>query len=293
MNNRPLPLQTLRAFEAAARTLSFTVAAQELNLSQSAISQQIKLLEDSLNTPLFIRLTRKLELTSEGLYLAAKVTQSISQLDLCASELINREEKDSLIIVATPSINSQWLISKLPHFRKSFPHINLSVFEGNSAIDMKRYNADIGLFYGQENWLEYDVLELHKDVLFPVCCPNLMALKNLTIPADIQSCQLLGDADLDYNHWNEWLKLANLEPILSSREISFDNMSHMISAAKQGQGIALVRSLLVAQELSEASLIKLFDIEYTPDFATFLVKNNHPNNKQQVTLFEHWIASCL
>ena len=263
MNNRALPLQTLRAFEASARTLSFTIAAKELNLSQSAISQQIKLLEDSLNTSLFIRLTRKLELTVEGHYLASNVTQSIAQLDLCASELINREEKDNLIIVATPSINAQWLINKLQHFRERYPHINLSVFEGNSTNDMKQYHADIGLFYGEANGLEYDVVKLHQDVLFPVCCPNLMAQKKLTIPTDVQNHQLLGDADSKHNHWNDWLKLAKLEPVLSNSEVNFDNMSHMISAAKQGQGIALVRDLLVTQELSNASLVRLFDIEYS------------------------------
>jgi len=293
MNNRPLPLQTLRAFEASARKLSFTLAAQELNLSQSAISQQIKLLEDSLNTPLFKRLTRKIELTKEGHYLAEKVTKSIMLLDNCAHELINRESKNELIIVATPSINAQWLINKLQYFRIKFPHINLTVFEGNSTNDMKQFNADIGLFYGEVNELEFDVIELHKDVLYPVCCPSLIIQKNLKIPADIQNCQLLGDADLEFNHWNKWLKLAELQPVLSGSETNFDNMSHMISAAKQGQGIALVRDLLVTQELSDTSLIRLFDIEYVPNFATFLIKNKQAKNKEQIAFFEQWISSCF
>jgi len=289
MNQRPLPLQTLRAFAAAARTLSFTLAAKELNLSQSAISQQIKLLEDNLSVKLFTRLTRKLELTKEGHFFYVKVIESISQLDSSANELLNYKSRSELIIVATASINTQWLIDKLYLFRNSFPHINISVFEGNSPDDMKKYNADIGLFYGTGKWLEYEVIKVYQDVFFPVCTSKYMKHNKIEVVADLAKKQLLGDADNEFNHWDDWFSIAKIQPKINDSKINYDNMSHMISAAKQGQGIALVRDFLVKKELEQSTLVRLFDIEYTPLHATFLLKNNKGKKKELITSFESWL----
>ncbi len=293
MKNHPLPLQTLRAFEASARTLSFTLAARELNLSQSAISQQIKRLEDHLNRLLFVRLTRQLELTKEGEYFFAKVSQSIRQIDHCAKELINRKNEQDLTIVATPSINAQWLVRKLQKFRALFPQIKLSVYEGISPLDINQYKADVGLFYGDSRATDYEIHELYHDVLFPVSNRTLIKKHALKTPSDLQSCQLLTDADSTYNHWSEWFHLAKLQTFLSSNEINFDNMSHMISAAKQGQGVALVRDKLVEQELAEGSLVRLFDIEFQPPFKTFLAVNKNSFNKESVNFFKEWLTACF
>ncbi|MDQ7051236.1 MAG: LysR substrate-binding domain-containing protein [Enterobacterales bacterium] len=297
MTRQSLPLQTLRAFEAAARTLSFTLAAKELNLSQSAISQQIKLLEQRLCTPLFLRLTRKLELTAEGRKFAKDVNQSLARLDQSANQLIQGKKGDLLTICATASINSQWLVHQLQFFRQSYPQIKLRVFEGNDVAAMKQANADIGLFYATPDWGSYQSLKLHQDVLFPVCSVQYKKQNNLIREMDILGLQCLEDADPHFKHWDDWFGLAGLKldrlTNKKAQSIQFDNMSHMIAAAKQSQGIALVRDLLVIQELSQGSLVRLSETQFLPHYATYLVKSKKLENSQLIQLFEEWILQMI
>ena len=293
MKNRPIPLQTLHAFEAAARHLSFTRAADELNLSQSAISQQIQALEHALDAKLFVRMTRKLVLTKQGDVFSQEVRNALKILDDARNNLFSDKKHKRLSIVSTPSISSQWLIPNLQHFRLLYPDIEISIYQGEHPATMEEYEADIGIFYGMGHWKNRQAIKIYQDRVFPVCDPCLLTGKEIKNINDIFNFTLLSDAEDKHDHWQEWFDAAGKHDQPIKTGINFDNMGSMISAALQGQGIALVRDILVAEELGNGSLIRLFDIEYIPPYATYFLRNNKRKNKVPVDNFYNWITTML
>lgn len=293
MKNRPIPLQTLHAFEAAARHLSFTRAADELNLSQSAISQQIQALEHALELKLFVRMTRKLVLTKQGDVFSQEVRNALKMLDDARNNLSSDKKHKRLSIVSTPSISSQWLIPNLQHFRLLYPDIEISIYQGEHPAAMEEYEADIGIFYGMGHWKNRQVTKIYQDCIFPVCHPDLLKNSEMKSINEIFNFTLLSDAEEKHDHWQEWFDVAGKHDQPIKTGINFDNMGSMISAALQEQGVALVRDLLVAEELENGSLIRLFDIEYAPPYATYFLRSSNSKNKVLVDIFYKWIKAML
>jgi len=293
MKNKPIPLQTLHAFEAAARHLSFTRAADELNLSQSAISQQIQVLEHALELKLFVRMTRKLVLTKEGAMFSQEVRNAIKILDNARNKLFSDQNHQHLTIVSTASISSKWLINNLQHFRLLYPDIELSIYQGEHPSTMEEFDADIGIFYGNGHWKNWQATKIHQDRLFPVCHRNFLEINNIESINEMFDHTLLSDADKKHNHWKAWFETAGGYDQSISTGINFDNMGNMISAACQEQGIALVRDLLVKDELANGKLVRLFDIDFAPPFATYFIRRNKNNNNTIVDIFYEWITTLL
>lgn len=293
MKRRSIPLQTLHAFEATARHLSFTKAANELNLSQSAVSQQIQTLEYAVGVKLFVRMTRKIMLTKKGELFSREVRKSLELLDNAQDNLFPPQDGKQLSIVSTPSISSQWLIHKLPHFRQLHPDIEISIYQGEQPEMMAVYDADIGIFYGKGNWKKKQATKIYQDSLFPVCHPDLVRGGKLQNISDIYRFTLLSDAETKHNHWKAWFAAAGVPDQPISGGINFDNMSHMISAACQGQGVALVRDLLVEEELGNGRLLRLFNTAYTPPYATYFIRGSERGNTELINTFYSWMAQKL
>jgi LysR family glycine cleavage system transcriptional activator len=284
------PLQTLRAFEASARLASFTAAARELNVTQSAVSQQIQLLEDSLGKPLFERLTRRLVLTHAGELYAPTVRQALDMIGEVTDHVRGEARLSDLSIAVIPSLSTRWLVTRLPRFRARHPDIELAVFPAIEPSEIHDCGADLGILYGSGRWRGFRSEELAKETVFPVCSPDLLSPGTCTVD-DIFAFTLLRDADVKHEYWPSWLAAAGAKKHLVAKGPRFDNLSDMITASVEGQGIALVRGLLVADDLRSGRLVRLFATEVQARYAYHLVWSKTERNRIAGLAFRDWIIT--
>jgi LysR family glycine cleavage system transcriptional activator len=282
------PLQTLRAFEAAARHGSFTAAARELNITQSAVSQQIQLLEEALGKSLFDRMTRRLALTHEGEIFAPTVHQALDMIGEVTDHLQGEARASDLSVGVIPSLSTRWLVSRLPGFRKRHPDIDLAVFPAIEPADIQECGADLGILYGSGRWRGFRSEELSGETIFPVCSPDLASPGSCKVD-DLFAFTLLRDADVKHEYWPVWLAAAGARQRMVTSGPRFDNLSDMITAAIEAQGIALVRGLLVADDLRSGRLVRLFDREVPARYAYHLVWSKAPRNRIAGLAFRDWI----
>ncbi len=283
------PLQTLRAFEAAARLRSFTAAARELNITQSAVSQQVQLLEESLGKTLFDRLTRRLALTRAGELFAPTVRQALEMIAEVTGHVCADAPASDLSLAVIPSLSTRWLVARLPRFRGRHPDIDLALFPAIEASEIQECGADLGILYGTGRWRGFRSEELLRETIFPVCSPDLLAASFRHVD-DIFGCTLLRDADVKHEYWPAWLAAAGTRKRVVTQGPRFDSLSDMIAAAIDGQGIALVRGLLVADDLKVGRLVKPFKTEIPSRYAYHLVWSKTPRNRTAALAFREWIT---
>jgi len=281
------PMQTLRAFEAAARLLSFTAAAAELNITQSAISQQIRLLEQELGAKLFDRRTRRLVLTRSGVRFAAATKRAITLVAEAAHEIGHARRVSELAIAAIPSFASRWLVPRLPDFQKRHPIIEVSVFPAFEPHEIELSDADLGILLGDGTWRGYRTEKLATEMVFPVCRPEMAA--KLKHPDDLFAHTLLRDADARHEYWPDWLAVAGTQRQSVTRGPRYDNLSDMVAAVLDGQGIGLVRSAVAAAELEAGRLVRPFAIEVPARYALYLVWAKRPANRAAAVAFRDWL----
>jgi LysR family glycine cleavage system transcriptional activator len=283
------PLQTLRAFEAAARLGSFTAAAGELNITQSAVSQQVQLLEEALDRKLFDRLTRRLVLTRAGELFAPTVRQALDMIAEVTDHVRGDSGAGALSIAVIPSLSTRWLVARLPRFRQRHPGIDLAIFPALEPAELQPCGADLGILYGSGRWRGFRSEELFRESIFPVCSPDLELPATAAVD-DIFRVTLLRDADVKHEYWPSWLAAAGARKRIVTRGPRFDSLSDMITAAIDGQGIALVRGLLVADELRKGRLVKPFPIEVPARYAYHLVWSKTTRNRIASLAFRDWIV---
>lgn len=283
------PLQTLRAFEAAARHRSFTAAARELNITQSAVSQQVQLLEDALGKTLFDRLTRRLALTHAGELYAPTVRQALDMIAEVTDHVRGDAPSRDLSLAVIPSLSTRWLVSRLPRFRQRHPGIDLALFPAIEPAEIHDCGADLGILYGSGRWRGFRSEELYRETIFPVCSPDFLT-SDLSEVDDIFACTLLRDADVKHEYWPAWLAAAGARKRLVTQGPRFDSLSDMVAAATEGQGIALVRGLLVADDLRTGRLVRPFKTEIPSRYAYHLVWSKTPRNRIAGLAFREWIT---
>lgn len=283
------PLQTLRAFEAAARLRSFTAAARELNITQSAVSQQVQLLEEALGRKLFDRLTRRLVLTHAGELFTPTVRQALDMIAEVTSHVRADAPASDLSLAVIPSLSTRWLVARLPRFRERHPGIDLALFPAIEPAEMQECGADLGILYGTGRWRGFRSEELLRETIFPVCSPSFRRTGFREID-DIFGCTLLRDADVKHEYWPSWLAAAGARKRVVTQGPRFDNLSDMIAAALDGQGIALVRGLLVADDLRTSRLVRPFKTEIPSRYAYHLVWSKAPRNRIAALAFREWIT---
>jgi LysR family glycine cleavage system transcriptional activator len=248
MRKRLPPLNWLRAFEASARQLSFTHAAAELNLTQAAVSQQVKGLESQLGTALFKRLPRGLELTEAGLAYLPVVHEAVERLAAATDEIFGEGHVRLLTIRVSLVFFTHWLALRLPDFRERHPEVNLritsNIWGGDSSVT--DVEADMEIRHGHGNWAGLKAERLTWDTLLPVCAPHLpSAQAPLSSPKDLAHHELLHVLGYEEG-WGYWLKKAGAARVDSSKGMQFDTLISALKAAELGQGVALARSSLVA-----------------------------------------------
>ena len=288
MPHRLPSLNALRAFEAAARHLSFTRAAEELHVTQAAVSHQIKSLEEDLGIPVFRRLNRALVLTGAGRTLFPAIGEALAIMTSAVDNLHHQDQAGELTVTTMDSFAATWLVPKLGRFRKSSPDIDVRITTSDESVDFSRVNVDMAIRYGAGNWPGLSVERLMTEEVFPVCAPSLLqAGPPLTSPADLKNHTLLHD-DLRVD-WRMWLMATGEKGIDSSKGPGYQHSNLVILAAEQGDGVALARSVLVQGALDSGRLVRPFDIALPGEFAYYMVCPKANLKRPKVKAFRKWL----
>jgi LysR family transcriptional regulator, glycine cleavage system transcriptional activator len=283
------PLNSLRAFEAAARHLSFTLAAAELNVTQAAVSHQIKSLEDQLGMPLFRRLNRALLLTDAGQTLYPATNNAFDILATAIDRLHRHDKYGELTITTMDSFAASWLVPRLGKFKQAHHDIDVRLTTSDEMIDFARENVDMAIRYGNGDWPGVFVEPLMSEEMFPVCAPSLLQLgPPLKTPADLKHHALLHD-DMRVD-WRMWLMAAGEPNIDTTRGLSYQHSNLVVQAAEQGDGVALARSVLVSNALAAGRLVKPFDLALPANFAYYIVCPQGSEHRPKIKEFRLWLA---
>ena len=286
------PLNAVRAFEAAARHLSFTRAAKELHVTQAAVSHQIKALEERLGFRLFRRTARALLLTDEGQILFPTVRDALDSLNVAFGQLCKTDTMSVsgvLTVTTLPSFASHWLVPRLKRFRVLYPDIDVRLSASVDLTDLNEDGIDIGVRYGTGSWPGLASWWLMKEDVFPVCAPALLAEgPPLNKPEDLANHTLLQDLGRD---WRTWLDAAGVHLDDPDRGPGFMDTAHALSAAVDGQGVLLGRSVLVREDLEAGHLVKPFDISIPSAYAYWIVCPKADVNRPKVRLFREWLLA--
>jgi len=290
MARRLPPLNSLKAFEAAARNLSFTKAAEELFVTQAAISHQIKLLEDHLSIKLFMRRNRSLLLTEEGQSYYLDIKDIFINLYDATERLLSRGAKGSVSIAMTPSFAIQWLVPRLSDFSKHNPDIDVRIkaqdHDENSLTD----DVDVAIYYGKGQWNGINADKLHTEYLIPVCSPLLLAqnngLKNLE---DLKNFTLLHDTAR--NNWKDYIKSVGLRDINVNQGPIFSHSSMVLQAAIHGQGIALAHSVLAQPDIESGRLVVPFTQALISERAYYLACRDSQIDSPKIKIFRQWLLN--
>jgi LysR family glycine cleavage system transcriptional activator len=268
---RPLPsLTALRAFEAAGRHLSFKRAAEELRVSQSAISHQVRALEGHLGLRLFERLTRRLRLTPEGGALFTVVNSALDELSRGVESLRRGPTTSSLTLSLTYPIGAKWLAPHLGSFVRRFPDVDVRLHYSQALVDFAREGCDLAIRWGLGGWRNLEVERLLPADLVPVCSPErLAAIRPGANPEDLQGQVLLHEDG--YEDWCRWFEAAGLDPADARRGPIIEDPLTLIQAAVAGDGVTLSRLPLVLDELAAGRLVRLFGLSIERDHAYWLV----------------------
>ncbi len=288
MARRLPPLNAMRAFEAAARHLSFTRAAAELNVTQAAVSHQIKSLEDHLGMPVFRRLNRALMLTDAGQSLFPAVNEALDVMT-AAVERLHRHDRSGVLTVTTmDSFAATWLVPRLGRFRTAHPEIDLHISTSDASVDFDRVDVDLAVRYGHGEWPDLSVERLMTEELFPVCAPGLLdAGPPLKTPADLKNHTLLHD-DMRVD-WRMWLMAVGETEVDAERGPGYQHSNLVIQAAEQGDGVALARSVLVERALAAGRLIRPFDFALQTNYAYYVVCPHANLDRPKARAFREWL----
>ncbi|MEQ8284807.1 transcriptional regulator GcvA [Thalassospira sp.] len=291
------PLQSLRAFDAAARHLSFTRAAEELFVTQGAISQQVRQLEDYLGFKLFHRLPRQIHLTEEGVQLAHATSAGFSRISDEIERLMLVEETGVVTVSVLQSFAVKWLVPRLGHFREAYPDIDVRIHADDRMVDLRTEGIDLAVRFGNGKYPNLNCEMLMRDESFPVCSPAYLAAHpTLCEPSDIAGHQLLHDATaiIDHPHaadWEFWLDGVGASGVDVSRGLRFNSGDMVIQAALMGQGIGMARTSLAALDLKVGNLVRPFPQTVASNGAYYLVYPEEHLRRPRVQAFVNWLKN--
>lgn len=288
---RHLPsLNALRAFEAAARHLSFTRAADELAVTQGAVSHQVKALEQQLGFGLFHRHNQRLTLTSGGEAYLPVVRDAFDRLAAGTEQLLAAEQSKRLTISVSPNFAANWLVPRIGHFVEQHPDIDLRINAALHHVDFASEDVDMAVRHGEGVWPELHVARLCREELFPACSPRLLeGTHPLRTPADLRHHALL---HLDHRQdWQKWLAAAGIDGVDLSRGVVFNQASMAIRAAVDGQGVALARTALAALLLLESRLVRPFPLALPVPYAYYIVCPKATAERPKIALMRNWLLA--
>ena len=291
-------LQALKAFDAAARHLSFTRAAAELNVTPAAISHQIKELEEQIGAELFQRTSRSMKLTRQGQILRPAVADALNGLTQALQRLRQFENPAQLKVTASPSIAAKWLVPRIDRFLAAMPGADVRIDVSSAVLDFDRDGADVAIRFGNGEYPDLQVEKLFHDIVFPVCSPALLkGRKPLREPRDLLRHTLI---HLDWEaqgavwpNWRMWMQAAGIADFNDTRGLHFGQTSLALQAAINGQGVALGDSTLAADDIAAGRLVKPFELSLKspPQFGYYLVSSHDTAERPIIKAFRDWIRA--
>lgn len=285
---RSLPLAALRAFEAAARHVSYSRAAEELNLTHGAISFQMRVLKEALGVDLFKRVGRRMELTAEGQRLFGYVRDGFARLEQGMEDVRDSRRGRMLTVSVHPGLASYWVIPRLAAFQRLHPEIDVSLLPNTALVDFSREDIDMALRYGPGNWPGVVSVKLMDEEVFPVCSPRFNKGVLPKQPRDLAALALLRDAR---QPWSDWFKSIGLDLPEPERGPVYNEPSLVLQAAIAGQGVALARGTLARPEIEAGHLVRLFPRGARARFSYYIVYPPAAASVPRIVAFRDWLLA--
>ena len=292
MSDRLPPLTALRAFEAAARHMSFARAAEELNVTPAALSFQIKSLEEHLGTPVFRRLNRAVELTEAGQVLAPGTSDAFQALSTAWRAALRLQDEGALTVTAGPAFTAKWLAPRFYEFARAHPEIDLRFSASLRRVDLARDEVEVAIRFGYGPYPDVYSMRLPEEWVMPVMTPD-MARQYGTIEA-LKSAPFIHDDSLNFMNprldWPAWFRAVgeSFEPAHGAR---FSNADHAVDAALAGAGVVLGRRALVVKDLAEGRLVAPFKTALTGKAHFSFLCQKGSENRPQIVAFRDWILA--
>lgn len=286
-------LSALRTFEAAARHQSFTRAAEELNVTQAAVSHQIRTLEEELGAQLFNRLSRRVSLTDPGRALAEASTDAFRRIRAGMEAMRRAGQVGSIQLSVSPSLAVRWLMPRLERFRALDPAAEITVSAVDRMVDPVEEGVDLCIRYGTGRYPGMHTTRLLGDEVFPVCSPGYQRDQSLGNPADLSHHVLLHDEMMldhpERPNWSTWLEMMEVGDVNPNAGYSFSHAALMLDAAAEGRGVALARSSLVLEDLKAGRLVQPFDGRFKSSFAYYIVVPRGSKLSPRTDSFRNWL----
>jgi LysR family transcriptional regulator, glycine cleavage system transcriptional activator len=299
VRKRPISLDNLRGFDAAARHLSFTGAAEEMHLTQSSVSRQIAALEYEVGQPLFVRKTRALELTNAGHRLARAVRQTLDALDACVEDVRGGQSRKRVTVTTFPSFASLWLIPHLPEFSRIAPDVDLRVDSTEHVIDLAAERIDVAIRLTHEDKAPRTAVRLIEDAATPVISPALLKQAGpVKTPQDLTRFTLLSMEDRQFStgtlNWENWFAMVGVKPPRTQARVIFNFIDQTMQAAVRGQGVALARRPFLDEFVARGELVAPFAQHIkTSKYGYYLVINPDTRDMPHVKAFCDWMKESF
>jgi len=290
--NRLPPLNALKAFEASARQLSFTRAAEELFVTQAAISHQIKALEEHLGLKLFMRKNRSLLLTEEGQSYYLDIKDIFNSLHDATEKLLARGAKGSITVSLQPSFAIQWLVPRLQAFNLLHPDIDVRIKAVDQPDNSLTEDVDVAIYHGRGRWPNLHADQLHTEYLIPVCSPLLLnGKKPLNTVSDLTQHTLLHDTSR--RDWKRWFKQVGVKGVNVNHGPIFSHTAMVLQAAIHGQGIALANSVLAKPDIDSGRLTCPFNDVLVSKNSFYIVCRENQLDIGKIEAFREWVLDTV
>lgn len=299
MARKPDPIPALdffRGFESAARHLSFTKAAEELFITQSAVSRQIQALEERLGVKLFTRRNRGLALTEPGQQMYRATDIALRTLREAAERISPGRTQKMVTVTASMAFCTLWLIPRLSAFREHHADVDVRIAANNNILDLDREQIDVAIRYCGSSAAPAGAVRMFGEEIVPICSPKLLKDKSrpLKTPADLRHHTLLhfdhAETTIPWLSWDVWLETAGVTDVKPAGALRMSHYDQVVMAAIRGQGVGIGRWPLVAQFVADGSLVVPFRSDSITDRAYFIVRTNATRGRRDVDDFVAWLA---
>ena len=287
------PLNALKMFEASARNLSFSGASEELFVTPSAVSHQVKTLENFLGVELFHRSNRKVTLTPHGEQYLTSVKHAFDEIEMATQRLSVTQGASVVQISVAPNFLIRWLMPRMSRFRALFPDVELQINASMGLLDFNRTSTDMAVYYGNGEWDDIEVEFLRKVMLVPVCGPGLLQTgPPLEKPSDLANHTLIYVSKRTWE-WDNWLKKAGVEFITPKGSMQLSSSQLTTAAAQENLDVALADQTLISREIESGKLVVPFDIPLDTKKAFYLVYRKHRPLTKGMEAFRNWLMDEL
>ena len=290
-------LNALRAFEASARHQSFSLAAQELNVTPAAVGQLVRTLEDWLGSPLFVRSTSgraRLVTTEVAEQALPDIRAGLERLAVGLERLRSGSAGGVLTVTVSPAFAAKWLLTRIERFQAAWPETDLRLDTSLKPVDFVAQRIDVGVRYGRGLWPGLAAEKLMDEEVYPVCAPALLATATLQAPDDLRGQVLIHDQSVDtstgFASWQAWLRHAGVQGVPTDRGLRINNSAAVLQAAIDGQGVALARSVMAHDDLAAGRLVRLFpQVRLESALAYYVVYRPECIAQPKVAAFRDWL----